>query len=216
MAGHVSDGTWESPSEYGIRVSNNNFRVIKYEYKGEKAGKIREGANNVMKQTGRGQHIGAPKHFGLNANAVRLVNNFSHKLSLHLYNIGNGAYPIPGGCANAVASILVALGLIDLVPNSARFAINNGKGIDLGRLAGISVPIVMGKGEYKDKEPTDQKLKDVLNSVPLTWGKGGERIEFIDPNYWHPRIPDNKMLKKQFKNRVQLAVTPKQPYPDRP
>ena len=197
LAGHVSNGKWESPNEYRDRVfENDNFRVAKHEYTGEQAKKISRLFNFTMSETGSEQYIGAPKYFGLNAVAVRDVNNFNQKLPVH---------PIPGGCANAVAGILTAIGLEKLVPGSARFSINNGKGIDLQSLAKISVPIVTRGMEYENRKPTDQKLKDALNSVPQTWGNGGEQIEFVDPNYWYPTLDNNRMLKEQFKAKVQLA-----------
>ena len=142
LAGHVSDGKWESPNEYKRRIShNNNFKVEKHEYTGDRANgiwKLLKTVEKAMEKAKKENHIGAPKYFGLNTTAVRDVDNFNQKLPLHQYNIGGAMHPIPGGCANAVASILVAIELKNKVPDSARFSLN----IDLERFAGISIPIV--------------------------------------------------------------------------
>ena len=197
LAGHVSDGKWESVDEYAGRLDNDLMRVRKYNASGDVAVEVFERLRAIRRATKLGGFVGGPMHFGLNTTFVREVRNFGQPLSMHRYPAANKWYEIHGGCANAVASVLVASDLPSLVPDRARFSME----VNLGRFAGVSVPLVTRSREYRNGRPANEDLIVELNRVPNSWGRG-DQISFVDPNYWYRTFPNDTRLIDSFRNRI--------------
>ena len=199
LAGHVEDGEWETLHDYRRRVDRNKrFRVIRRSFRGSDAKRKFALLKEIKRQTrDQGNRFGAPRHFGLNTSSVRLIDN--HGLgrgnSLSKYRIGGSYHEIHGGCANAVASVLRAVGLGNLVPRSAVFEM----AIDLARFSNLYVPIIVGSGGFENRAAIDEDLVKALDRLPEKWGSG-TTVKFVDPNYWYREIPDGQKLKDDYRS----------------
>ena len=195
LAGHVTDGRWESLAEFQSRVAENeHFRVSKNSYYGVDARDKFARLRDIKCQTrNQGNRFGGPKHFGLNTTTVRRINEngLMSGQSMSKYRVGNSDHEIHGGCANAVASVLRAIGLGTLVPNRAEFKMN----VDLGRFHNVYLPVRWTSSWFDDNNRAAHKqLTDALNGMPNNWGSGNT-IKFVDPNYWYLELPRGSGLK---------------------
>lgn len=222
LAGHLDTGKWESLPDFAGRITERAPpRIQKTELTGDKARAAYAQLADIKRQTARRKSgPGAPRHFGLNTTAVRLVSDLRTPLPLRAYKISTSlagrpwwwpglldrlrpaeARPmalvegeagasrgieIPGGCANAVASVLTAIGLQALVPASARFEMR----LALAQFEDAVLPVLVGDDAFDDTgTAADADLVAALHRLPKTWGEG-ETIRFTDPNYWIETIPE--------------------------
>lgn len=187
LAYHTSEGLWETHSRYEDRMrKNRDFRHWRYTFEGDQARNKYALLKAIKRQTERvkASAIGAPRHYGLNRTSVRLIGDSNRSMRMSRYSIGGSKYEFHGGCANAVASVLEAVELGDLVPSEAEFTIR----LDLQRFQNIPLPVITRRrGFFKDGRPRDNDLIDELNKIPLSWGSG-DIVSFVDPNYWYRRL----------------------------
>ena len=187
LAGHTTDGEWESCHDYQDRMrSNDDFRVVRYALSGDLAKRTYGRIVQIRNATARQRVVGAPGHFGLNTLSVRRIGDFDKPLSFSSHRIGNSVHVIHGGCANAVASVLVAAGLGQLVPNSARFRLE----LDLRVFKDVALPVILDSDAFRDGVPQDEDLISELSKVPERWGSG-DTIAFVDPNYWYRSVSND-------------------------
>jgi hypothetical protein len=193
LTGHSSDGRWESHDEYVTRIRERQApRVSRIQVRGVDAQKTYDMLNAVLSSTtGTSSGPGAPKNFGLNTTEVRLITDFGRTKKMKSYLIGGRMVEIHGGCANAVASVLDAVGLGEFVPKSAAIKMN----IALSSFRGAVLPIVRGEEAFDAYgKARDPDLVGALDRLPTTWVGASTRntaIRFTDPNYWVREMGSN-------------------------
>jgi hypothetical protein len=200
LTAHVGDGHWEAMPDFRKRVRQRKDPTVqKKVVMGREAESLFESLQKVKKATepfGRGAR-GGPKDYGLNTTWVRRIKDGGEPKTMTKYQIGSGQYEIHGGCGNAVASVLQACGLVDLIP---RDRIQFEFEISLNDFKGIVLPVIIGaEGFSDDGSALDRDLIGELERVPTTWGSG-YAVRFIDPNYWYELLlPKNDALVAEFK-----------------
>ena len=218
LAGHLATGRWETLPDFAARIHERGPpRVSKTELTGDKARDTYAHLADIKRQTELdGSGPGAPRHFGLNTTAVRLVSDMATPLPLRAYRIGRppqsgkwwwpfgrprsspalalapedmpsgDAIEIHGGCANAAASILGAVGLGSLVPASARFELR----LTLSDFEDSVLPMLVGPDAFDDNGiAIDGDLVGALDRLPKVWGDK-DTLRFTDPNYWIETMPE--------------------------
>ena len=193
LVGHTTDGMWEGHRSYARRrlCEDYDFKVARHSFSWDQAIRIYNLLEDIKLKTSASEKpVGAPRHFGLNTQAVREIGQFHKELPFDDYRLcvrrGRNSCrsyryeEIHGGCANAVASVLAAVGLGDLVPDGARFAME----LDLGIFKDVVLPVIMRPGAFRNGVPQDDDLIQELQNVPERWGKGNI-VTFVDPSYWY-------------------------------
>ena len=182
LAGHTQDGSWETRVQYRKRMSkNSDFRSRRYIFRGDQAQSKYNLLKKIKRQTKGGSGIGAPRYYGLNRTSVRVLDNFNNSQPMSPYWIDGSRHEFHGGCANAVASVLEAVGLGNIVPSEAKFTIR----LDLQRFQNVPLPVITNsRGFSKNGKPMDKDLIAELDRVPASWGNG-DIVSFVDPNYWY-------------------------------
>lgn len=104
--------------------------------------------------------------------------------------VSPAGHEIHGGCANAAASVLTAVGLGALVPPSARFEMQ----LNLADFRDSVLPMLIGPDAFDAQgRAIDEDLTSALDRLPKAWGKS-DTLRFADPNYWIETIPDRPEL----------------------
>ena len=150
LAAHVDHGIWQTLSDYKARVEEAmNIGTPPRVYARVLSGGSAEDTFNRLRQiyfaTRSTNGYGAPRHFGLNTIEVRMLNEASRSRSkwslgrrMTRYTIGSSRHEIHGGCANAIASVLRAIGHGDLVPRAAQVSLS----LDLHRFHNKVLPVL--------------------------------------------------------------------------
>jgi hypothetical protein len=191
LAGHLSDGSWETIDEFRDRVHARRApRVQRLVLAGQEAqdtfALLQSVAIQKNSDPARG---GGPRHFGLNTTGVRLIHDFNTVLPMQKYDIAGQHYEIHGGCGNAVASVLRAARLERLVPDGARVKMT----LNVERFREKVVPVIIGSNAFNSNERAqDPDLTKALESLPQTWGSTDE-LRFCDPNYWFRLMSHNPL-----------------------
>jgi hypothetical protein len=226
LAGHLETGKWELLADFAGRiVERGRPRVQRNDLSGAEAEHTYGLLADIRRQTRRRwSGPGAPRHFGLDTKAVRVVSDLARPLPMRAYQfrsrppsrfdwldiladlvpragpsaVATAYMPtpqspvaeIPGGCANAVASILGAAGLGHLVPPEARFELT----LSLDEFKDAVLPVLVGDDAFStDGRAQDPDLVAALDRLPHAWG-ASTRLAFTDPSYWIETVPENDDL----------------------
>ncbi|EAZ89382.1 hypothetical protein [Crocosphaera chwakensis] len=207
LAGHLSDGTFETIEEFKGRVKKHSPpRVSKQTLKGTEAEKTFSLLKEIKHQTSNINTSGAPKDYGLNTTEVRKIGdllnpkpvaNLGQPQPMKSYLIGGEEHQIYGGCANAVASVLKAAKLQNMIEDRAKFRIE----LSFDNFKDAVIPILVGANAFNRNtgKANDADLIRELQRLPQTWGSGNT-VEFFDPNYWYDQLPANR---NSFENLLQ-------------
>ena len=212
LAGHTESGVWQSLRAYKERVDRRlPGRVVRRSFTGDRATEMINRLRLIYQRTHSRNTVGAPRNFGLNTLRVRPVDdagNWGRAQPMTRHEIDGTQHEIHGGCANAVASVLRAAGLADMVPEEAEFELQ----LELSRFSETVLPI-LGRSDAwnRNGEPESSYLTEALEELPNTWGSG-DWIRFVDPNYWHDRIPVNNHHLSAFRNSVENCFDADNPW----
>ena len=212
LAGHVNHGIWQSLGDYKDRVNEAMAldippRVYRRVLSGGHAEDTFSRLRQIYFATRDSNGIGAPRHFGLNTLEVRRVDRGSNSRSkwhprqrMTSYTIGGSRHEIHGGCANAIASVLRAIGHGDLVPRTAQISLS----LDLDRFHNSVLPVLGSSDAFTSSGRDNREYSELtraLGALPEQFGSG-DQIRFVDPNYWYDQINMNRALLAHFLNGV--------------
>ncbi|WP_414550764.1 hypothetical protein [Anabaena sp. CCY 0017] len=189
LAGHLQ-GSWETLQQFQSRlVTRRKPRVAKQVLLGAKAKETFALLQEIKKQTSLTSGPGGPVHYGLNIREVRTIDNFNNSWPMKTYQIGGQKYPIWGGCANSVASVLQAANLSNMIEEKARFRMQ----LSYNAFQNAVIPILIGSQAFdrNTRSAIDPDMLSELKRLPTQWGSGNT-VEFYDPNYWYDLLPPNK------------------------
>ena len=216
LAGHVDHGVWQTLSEYKKRVRESLYdgmppRVYAWTLSGANAQSTFERLRQVYVATQSKVGYGAPRYFGLNTTEVRMVdemsnsrNKWSPGRSMTKFAIGSSRHEIHGGCANAVASVLRAIGRGDLVPRAAQISLS----LDLERFHNRVLPVLGSSDAFTSSGRNSGRYVELtrgLQNLPEQFGRG-TTIRFVDPNYWYDSIRANETQLRHFAQTVESST----------
>ena len=211
LATHL-DGKWENMKDFRERVNEReHIRVSKHTITGEDADIKFKMLEEIYNESNASRSRSAgPRAYGLNINAIRWITEMNQRpkpvRKITIPSIGN-PIEIHGGCANAVASVLKAIGLgKDLIPQDAEFSFlfsfeKFNKPIPILLDADNDAFDVNKLNGRLDIEIKDNDLSQALDAVPKQW-IGETRVRFYDPNYWWVCLGGNKSVQECSKSNT--------------
>jgi hypothetical protein len=209
LAAHLGDGRWESPKEFRKRVATwSNPKVQKKVIVGESAEPTFRLLDEIRSLPERfPDAYGGPKHYGTNTTKVRWLEDPDKAPNppreMTQYDIGGKKHEIHGGCGNAVASVLHAVGQEDLIPrNKIQFEFE----MSLSDFSGIVLPVIIGRHGFRNGVAVDLDLTSELAKVPTSWGSGYP-VRIIDPNHWYEAVPgSNRRLLAELEDQLDFLT----------